>query len=271
MARLGAAQLDRMVQQTEELELGAMDAPAFMDALRGHRQPEAEAYLRNLLKSHTDVHRHAVLLDPAGLVWFSVPPVEGLTGHALVEPVGSGGQVTRWPQVTVAAAREDALPLRMIGVTVPLLDGEQGLGFLQVQFHTEQLEAWMSRFHSGEAGGFLYVVDDRNRIVVHPYQVLAGASASIASWLPSGQAALQASQVRRFRDEAGRWNLAAIQRTSFGWRVVAQQTFKQMQAQARRTYFPVMVLSSFLVVLAVLIGLRRGRRLAEAAPPAAPA
>lgn len=269
MATLGVRRFEQIVEQSEEVALQALDDPDFINAVQNGERRHIEQRLHDLLSTHADVERVSVL-DAERRVWLSVPPVEEVPEESeeTAAPRAIGiGQDAQWPLVSRFSSTRGARRRDMIGVAVPILTEQGLLGLLQLQYHAEQLEAWIAQVRSSEVGGFLYVVDQDGYIVVHPYRIISGQPINVGSRLPIPQSILPEGQVSAFRDEGGHWNLAAITMTSFGWRVIAQQSFKRMQAQARRTYFPVMVISSLVVALASLLGLWRGATVPRAAHP----
>lgn len=254
MAALGVKRLERLVKETEAAALGLIDEDRVLEAVRTKDRVLVQELLNAFLKSHAAIE-HVVLVDEQGYLWMSAPYV-GKPVHET--PLLFVGSTERWPRVSHVALSWSATPQKTIGVTVPMLDQERIVGFVQLQYRVEQLEAWVSQVRSGEVGGFLYILDQEGNVVVHPYAVMSGQPMNIAAQFPAVRSMGLREAIQVLRDEHGHRHLLAVDTTSFGWRVVAQQSFKRMQAQARRTYFPVMVVSSVVVVLAALLGLWRG-------------
>lgn len=262
MARLAVRRFEHLVQRTEDLAWELLNDPAFVSAVRAQDRSGLERQLHAFLQHHPQIE-HAILLQGDGTVWLELPHAVGSVERDLtwVEMLAGDRPLDQWPKVshlTLSSHGDDRRT--MLGIAVPVLEGTEFLGVLEVQYYSEQLESWIAQVRSSEMGGFLYVVDNGSHVVVHPYRVLTGEPQNVASWLPLDHSTGQGPLMLKVHDERGRLNLVVAERTPFGWWVVAQQSFKRMQAQARRAYFPIMVISSAVVLLAWLLGYWLGRR-----------
>ncbi len=261
MARLAVRRFEHLVQWTEDLAGELLNDPAFLSAVRARDGSGLKRLLHAFLQHHPQIEQ-AILWQPDGTVGFELPHVVGSIERDLIwaETLGGDQSLDQWPKVShLTRSSQGGDRLTIVGIAVPVLDGTDFLGVLEVQYHAEQLESWIAQVRSSEMGGFLYVVDNSSHVVVHPYRVLTGEPQEVTSWLPLDRLTGQGPLMLKVHDERGRLNLVMAERTTFGWWVVAQQSFKRMQAQARRAYFPVMVISSVVVLLAWLVGFWLGR------------
>ena len=148
--------------------------------------------------------------------------------------------------------REGPALEKVISVSFPILQGERLVGLLQVEQRIEDVKSWLQKIRVSPRG-FLYVVDQHDRLVVFPYQLVPGKPMTVSSWPPVAQPPGETGSTLLYRSAktGERWLAGVYPVGRLGWRVVTTQP-EQAALQTLRGVFAILAL---LVVAAVgLVG-----------------
>ncbi len=253
-AQLASRVLQDELAQTRQMETAFAARPDFIAAMQRRDRTVLASELRLLLSLLPSVDR-AVLLDPAGrpLASASAGPADP-EEPAFEEPLAADGswEPHRIP-VSGVYLRDSDSGEKAVGIATAIRAGDEPLGVLQVQYRLQELARWLQRIRL-EPDGYLYVADQRGRLVAHPFQLLPGAPKNVSAWAPVAMEASSDGTLIHFSQ--GRpprpWTAAVVVVEPYGWRVVSQQPDAAMLRPFRR------LVGSFTLLIIVLAGLLAG-------------
>lgn len=249
MARLGAEILTETLEETLLLEQLVASRPEFVQAAL--RAEPAE--LQQLLEEAARFIRRTNLLmvvSPEGRVLAATPDPDGLAGTSLTgrEPF-QAIQRRHWqPAVSGVYLREGPSLEKVVGVGWPLEQDGRVVGLLLVEQRIETIKSWLQKIRV-EPEGFLYVVDQHDRLVVFPYQTVPGRPLVVSRWPPVAFPAGEEGGALMFRSgrPGKRWLAGVYPVGQIGWRVVTVQP----EQAALKTLRGVLAVLGFLILAAV--------------------
>ncbi len=257
-ARLAAQAIDETLNDVLLFEQLLAVSPGFAEAVQRRDTSFVDGVLERLgpLAPGGDL---VTVLGLDGRVLASWPRRRELLGRDVSqEDAFRGAAAGDWaPYVSSVYLREVAWAEKLVGVTAPLQHDGQATGLLQVQYGVETARTWLQRIRV-EPEGFLYVVDQRDQLVFHPYQVLPGLPKPVGHWPPVATAAAQDGRTLAYRDpQLGEPWLAGVHPVgTTGWRVVAVQPEPAAVRALHRVLGPMGVLVGFLMLLLVGVSLQ---------------
>ena len=135
-----------------------------------------------------------MVTDPAGTEMADAPRLMGVTGKSFSSYDWYKGVTRDWKPYVSGAYSKGKFPTRnVIGVAVPVLaDNESVIGILVIEVRLEKMLEWIRQIDVG-LSGFVYVTDQKGKVVAHPRFSPQGEIADFSSD-PSVQRALRGMQ-----------------------------------------------------------------------------
>ena len=250
MAQLGAEILTETLDETLSLEQLLAAQPEFTQAVARGDGAAIQSLLEQNIRFLPNIHM-AHVVRPDGRIMAAVPndgrTDAGVDHLAAVQFALEGeGQ----PSVSAVYLRKGSEVIeKVVSIGWPLNDGERFTGVLQVEQRIEDIKSWLQKVRV-QPRGFLYVVDQRNQLVVFPYQTVPGKPLMVSDWPPVAHALDARGNTLMFRSEktGDVWLSGMYPVGDIGWRVVTVQP----ERAALHT------LRSVLAVLGALIALAAG-------------
>ena len=267
-AELAARIIEETLNTTTSFERMLAVQPAVRDALRRGDRAQLGQFLERTL-SLIPALESLIVTSDQGEILAAYPPDPGLVGRTLSQDDGfQGAQRGGWhPYVSAVHLREGSGFDKVVEVVVPVVDGDDVVGVIHVQHPVEAVRSWLQKIRI-EPGGFLYVVDHQDQLVVYPFQILPGAPKVVSAWPPVSQPVSQSGGTMIFRGgkQAQRWLAAIYPVSSTGWRVVAIQAERDVLRTLHGLLWPMGLLVGLLLPLVFVLsaGLVRWRRLVSA-------
>ena len=248
MARLGSEILGETLDETLMLEQLVAAQPAFVEAVAQADAPAVQHQLEDAFHFIRRVNT-ALVVSPEGRV-LAAAPDQGMAGRSIAEhesfqePKQHGWR----PAISGVYLREGPELEKVVSLSLPIRQGERVVGLLQVEQRIEEIKSWLQKIRVSPRG-FLYVVDQHDRLVVFPYQLIPGTPLVVSDWPPVARPASDAggTLVYRSAKTGERWLAGVYPVGRIGWRVVTTQP-ERAALQTLRAVFAVLAL---LVLLAV--------------------
>jgi hypothetical protein len=259
-AQLAAQAVEETLKQTLRLEQLIAAQPLFVEAV----QRRDAAYLTDSLR---DLLRFAPTLDqalattPEGDVIASYPS-RSPRADSLVQQEGfQGAREGGWhPSISPVHLRDQESLEKVVDVICPVQEGKAIVGVLQSQYRIEAIRSWIQRIRV-EPEGFLYVVDQRNQLVVFPFQVLPGKPKVVSDWPPVAQPLPEEGAAITFNDlrSRHRWLAGIYPVPGTGWRVVAVQPELAVYRIIHQVFWPLAIVVLLLLGLILGVSVRWAR------------
>jgi len=253
-ARLGAEIMSETFEETFGFQRMLVSSPGFAAAVVEGRSADVSGQIEKSLRFIRRVDA-ALVLNLKGEVIAAVPSRDDLTGENIAydEPF-QGSRKRQWAQyVSGVYLHEGEIIEKVVGLVMPITSSDgRVVGLLQVQHRIEQIKSWLQKLRV-EPGGFLYVVDHLDRLVVFPYQLAAGEPMVVSDWPPVAfsVSAEGGSLVFTNAKSGKRWLAAVHPVGDTGWRVVAVQRERAALKTLHRMFA---ILGSLVLILALLVG-----------------
>jgi C4-dicarboxylate-specific signal transduction histidine kinase len=255
-SRLAAEIVERTLAQTLLIEALLAEEPDVQQALaRG----DAEALVQRVihLLGLVPALQEAAFVRSDGTVLAAVPPKD--PGASVAE--APWFQQARDGDAPLLSPVYLAGGLKVVSVATPVFGSSgQRLGVLHVLYGVDDVRDWLQTVRV-EPDGFLYVVDHRQQLVVHPRQLLPGRPKRVADWPPVARPLDAGALTLAFREpRTGRaWLAAAHPVGSRGWRVVATQPRHEALRTVHRIFLWLGVLLLAVLWLVLLVCRRWAR------------
>ena len=256
-ARLASEIVDETLGETFRFEQMLAAEPAFADALRRRDQRQLSQRLQEAMAFLPRVDL-VTAISPEGIVVASAPSRPELPGRIVVEEeFFLGARQGGWrPYVSAVYLRDEPPPAKVVSVVLPVMQGEKVVGLVQFQHLVEEIKSWLQKLRV-EPDGFLYVVDHRSQLVVHPFQLLPGKPKIVSDWPPVAQPLPPEGTSLAFTDRKGRRWLSGVHAIGqTGWRVVAVQPEASALKVLHQVLWPLGMLMGALALLLVLLSHR---------------
>ena len=258
-ARLGAHLLEETLTDTWHFERIVTAQPAFLDAARGRHTAQLNRILKDAVELIPKVDL-ALFVSLDGRVLASSGEPEWVGRDISGEDSFQGARQGGWqPYVSGVYLRGESLE-KVVGVVWPVTHRGELIGLLQVQYRLETIRAWLAKIRV-EPGGFLYIVDHRDQLVVYPFQVMPGRPKVVSDWPPVASPVTNEGRTLVFR--GGRrvtpWLAGIMPIGSFGWRVVAVQPETAALQPLQRLFWTLVLVIGLLSIGVLTIGLRWAR------------
>lgn len=257
-ARLAAEIIKETLEETLRFERMLIAQPGIGNELKTQDRARLTHRLQHALTFMPRVDR-AMLLTLQGQVVAAHPNHPGLIGSTVAEREPfRGAQQSSWrPYVSAVYLREGPEAEKVVGVMWPISQGDQVIGLLQAQHRVEEVKSWLQKIRI-DPQGFLYVVDQRDQLVVFPFQVLRGQPKAVSDWPPVAKPMAKEGTTLVFRNarDGKRWLAAVYPVESTGWRVVAVQPERAALRAFDQVFWSLGMVMVFLVGLVVAAVLR---------------
>lgn len=256
-AQLAAEIVEETLEATFRFERILMAQPGFADAVQRGDQEPVSRHLADTLPFIPRVDL-AMVISPDGTVLAAYPDRTGLEGRSVADhDAFQGAKDRRRPYVSAVYLREGPEIEKVVAVVHPILVGEKVVGLLQLQHRVEEVKLWLQKIRV-EPGGFLYVVDHHDQLVVYPLQVLPGRPKVVSDWPTVRHPIAHDWETLTFTDvrQRQRWLAGVSPVGTTGWRVVAVQPERAALQSLTRVFWTLSVLAGVLLALVVAISLR---------------
>jgi len=253
-AQLAAQIVDETLKGTFLVERMLEAQPAFREAV--HRQDRGQLnQLLQQLQPFIPKINFALVATTQGEVIAVYPLNPHLIGRSLAQDEGfQDAQRGGWhPYVSAVHLGAGELLEKVVEVVLPLSDEGTVIGLLQIQYRIEEVKSWLQQIRV-EPGGFLYVVDHHDQLVVYPFQILPGKPKVVSDWPPV--AATGTALAFRNGPRHERWLAGIHQVGATGWRVIAAQPERDVLRLLHRTLWPMGLLVAFLLLLIIIVHLQ---------------
>lgn len=256
-SRLAAEIIAETLEATLRFERILMAQPGFSNAVQRGDQEQITQYLEDTLPFIPRVDL-AMVISPDGKVIAAYPDQTGIVGRDVSGEDPFLGAKGQWrPYVSAVYLRESLHIEKVVGVVQPVFLGETVVGFLQLQHRVEEVKSWLQKIRV-DPGGFLYVVDHHDQLVVYPFQVLPGRPKVVSSW-PTVSAPLSSDgETLTFTGskKRKRWLAGLFPVGTTGWRVVAVQPESSALQSLTRVFWTLSLLAGVLLILVVIVSIR---------------
>jgi hypothetical protein len=261
-AKLASEIITGSLEETFRFEDLLIARPEFVEAVRLGDEPSISRQLGEILNLLPPVDQ-AMVVSLSGRVIAAYPSQPELLGQDVsAQDAFAGASRDGWqPYISAVYLRggpELEQMEKVVGVSLPVMDGETVVGLLQFQHRVEEVKSWLQKIRV-DPEGFLYVVDHRQQLVVYPFQILPGKPKVVADWPPVAQPLTDdEGSTMAFRDpRTGRRWLSGIHPIgAIGWRVVAVQPEGAALGVLYRTLWFLGVVVAALALLLVAVSLR---------------
>lgn len=257
-ARLGAEIVNETLEGTLDVERRLVGERNFVESVKRRDADDITQQLREALRFARRVSA-AVVMSPEGTVVAVYPESDSLVGSSMVgQEAFEGAREGGWrPYISGAYLREGAGFEKIVSVALPIRQAEQVVGLLLVQHQIEEIKAWLQKVRV-EPEGFLYVVDHLDKLVVFPYQVVAGEPLVVSSWPPVALLVTAKGATLRFLNaRTGEAWLAGVHPVGdSGWRVITVQREVAALRTLHRVFLVLGLLVGGLMALVGFIGWR---------------
>jgi hypothetical protein len=227
-AKLASEIITGSLEETFRFEDLLIARPEFLEAVRRGDGESVSRQLGEVLSFLPRVDQ-AIVVSPSGRVIAAFPVQPELIGQDVREQDAFAGAARDGWQPYISAVYVRGGPelermQKVVGVSLPVMDGGTVVGLLQFQHQVEEVKSWLQKIRV-DPEGFLYVVDHRQQLVVYPFQILPGKPKVVADWPPVALPLTEEGGTLAFRDpRTGRRWLAGVHPIgAIGWRVVAVQ------------------------------------------------
>lgn len=251
-ARLAAEIVNETLEETFRFEQQLAADPDVQDALRRRDAATLAQHLAQAIAFAPRVDL-ALAFAPDGQVIAATPESSAQASRSVTEEEPfRGAQAGGWhPYVSAVYLREGPDIEKVVGVVWPVTDpAGRVLGALQFQHRVEEVKSWLQKIRV-EPGGFLYVVDHHDQLVVFPFQVLPGKPKVVSDWPTVSHPLSESGGTLIFtgRQDGARWLAGMALIGDTGWRVVAVQP----ERAALRVLYRLLWLLGFLIALLALL------------------
>ncbi len=253
-ARLGAEILSETLEETFRSARQLAAPPAFVDDVQRADRDALERRLEDALAFMPRVDAAAVI-NPQGTIIAAAPKELNWVGRDVSrdEPF-VGSKAAGWDlYLTSVYLREGPGVEKVVSVMWPVWSGDTLVGLVQLQHRVEDVKSWLQKIRL-DAGGYLYVVDHRQQLVVHPLQLLPGRPKAVGDWPTVSEELGPGGSRFTYRDADGvRWMAGVHPVGSTGWRVVAVQTEQGALRPLYAIFWSLGAVAGVLLLLVVLI------------------
>ena len=250
MARLGAEILTETLDETLSLEQLLAAQPEFAHAVAGGDGGAIRAILEQNARFLPNIHMVRVV-NTDGRILAAVPE-EGQTGTLSedLESVQYALQGNGQPAVSAVYLHKGPDIEKVVSIGWPLNDGERFTGVLQVEQRIEDIKSWLQKVRV-QPRGFLYVVDQRDQLIVFPYQKVPGKPLIVSDWPPVRHPLDEHGSTLMFRSDKTHdlWLSGMYPVGGIGWRVVTVQP----ERAALKTLRNVLAVLGLLIALATAL------------------
>lgn len=260
-ARLGSEIVAETLGDTLRLERMLATEPGFVEAVERRDRAYLARRFHELLRVLPRVDlMMAIAAD--GEVVASHPDRGGSPARTVAqEEPFLGAQRRGWhPYVSAVYLREGPEAEKVVGVVLPVAEDDRVVGVLQAQHRVETVKSWLQKLRV-EPGGFLYVVDHHDQLVVFPFQVLSGQPKVVSQWPPVALPLSPDGGTLIFDDRRSRqrWLAGVYPVEAIGWRVVAVQPEREALQTLRRVFWALGLLLALVTGLAAVVIVRWAR------------
>ena len=257
-ARLASEIVGETLGQTLLFERMLVEQPDFRAAVQQQDADQLRRLLQRFLPLAPGAEA-AVIMAPSGAVIAAYPDRPELNGSSLMRDEGFlGAQRGGWHSYVSAVHVRGGESLEKVSeVVLPISDGNVVLGVLQVQHRVETIKSWIQKIRI-DPGGFLYIVDQHDQLVVYPFQVLPGQPKVVSNWPPVAHHLSPEGGSLMFRGgrHPERWLAGVYPIGSTGWRVVAVQPEREAFRVLHQLFWPMGALVALLCIVVMVLGLR---------------
>lgn len=257
-ARLASEIVGETLEHTLLFERMLVEHPEFRAAVQDRDADRLRRLLQHFLPLAPGAEA-AVIVAPSGAVIAAYPDRPELAGASLLHDEGFlGAQRGGWHSYVSAVHVRGGESLEKVSeVVLPIRDGTVVLAVLQVQHRVETIKSWIQKIRI-DPGGFLYVVDQHDQLVVYPFQVLPGQPKVVSGWPPVAYHVSPEGGSLMFRGgrQPERWLAGVYPIKSTGWRVVAVQSEREAFQVLHQLFWPMGALVALLCIVVMVLGLR---------------
>lgn len=232
--------------------------PNFLDAVARSDAQAIQAAIQVAVPALPDADE-VIVADHSGKVIAVVSGRETPMGSDLSQSEAFLGVMENgWqPYVSSVRVRDEESFEKIVEAAFPVARKDERLGVLIVTYRIESVRLWVQRVRV-EPEGFIYVADQKNQLVVYPFQVLPGKPKQVNDWPPVAQQLLPDGFSMSFRDQkhGRRWLSGVHPISETLWRVVAVQPDDAVLRVMRRIFLPMSALILILLGLVLYVSLR---------------
>ena len=257
-AHLASEIIGETLGHTLLFERMLVEQPDFRTAVQQQDADQLRRLLQHFLPLASGAEA-AIIVALSGAVIAAYPDRPELSGYSLMHDEGFlGAQRGGWHASVSAVHLRGGESLEKVSeVVLPISDGHEVLAVLQVQYRVETIKSWIQKIRI-DPGGFLYVVDQHDQLVVYPFQVLPGQPKVVSNWPPVAHHLSPEGGSLMFRGgrHPERWLAGVYPIGSTGWRVVAVQPEREAFRVLHQLFWPMGVLVVLLFIVVIVLGLR---------------
>jgi signal transduction histidine kinase len=265
IASLAAATLRERIDRLIDLGLSLATRVDFRELVAQGHWEEAIQILQDIPKDFPAVER-TFLADLQGTLRADVPAIPGVRGQSFSHRDWYTGVSRDWTPYLSGAYRRTAEPQYMVvAASFPIRrEGGGPTGILVLQVKLDTFVAWTNEVNI-EEGGFLYITDQRGRVVAHPRFPSHGEAQDFSGVAPVQKALQGGRGILIGWDPLEREERVAAyaQIPGYGWAVVVQQAAGSAFSVRNRTlavmaaFYGVAVLLNVLLAYVILLVIGR--------------
>ncbi len=168
VAYLGASMLAEKLDRLVDIGISLATRVQFRRLIAKGKWSEAVDILESIPKDFPFIDR-VFLADPGGTLMADMPPLPGVRGKNFAFRDWYQGVSRRWePHVSDVYKRAAPPQYNVVAIAVPIRsETETIIGIVVLQVRLDTLTEWTKHIGLGPTG-FLYVVDRKGNVVVHP-------------------------------------------------------------------------------------------------------